>query len=64
MRQRASPQALPVFAHVRVEMKAIETVLHLRRAFPARIENMVPDHVRQIVSPHGLSPGDGERRGD
>ncbi len=26
-------------------MKAAETVLHLRREEPAKIKNMVPDHV-------------------
>jgi len=38
-------------------MKAVETVLHLRRAFPARIKNMVPDHVWRLVKPYGLEPG-------
>ena len=33
------------FARARIEMKAVETDLHLRRAFPARMKNMIPTHV-------------------
>jgi coenzyme F420 hydrogenase subunit beta len=43
-------------------MKAIETVLHLRRAHPPRIKNMVPDHVWRLVAPYGLNPAPEERR--
>ncbi|MGY6632919.1 MAG: Coenzyme F420 hydrogenase/dehydrogenase, beta subunit C-terminal domain [Alkalilacustris sp.] len=50
------------FARARLEMKAIETVLHLRRAHPARMKNMIPDHVWRLVAPYGLSPADDERR--
>jgi coenzyme F420 hydrogenase subunit beta len=52
------------FARTRVEMKAIETVLHLRRAHSARIKNMVPDHVWRLVAPYGLIPATEERRPD
>ena len=38
----------------RVEMKAIETVLHLRREAPARMKNMVPGHVWKLVQRYGL----------
>jgi coenzyme F420 hydrogenase subunit beta len=50
------------FARARVEMKAAETVLHLRRALPARLKNMVPDHVWRLMAPYGLAPEPGERR--
>jgi coenzyme F420 hydrogenase subunit beta len=52
------------FARTRVEMKAIETVLHLRRAYPARIKNMVPAHIWRLVAPYGLTPDQGETRAD
>lgn len=42
------------FARARVEMKAIETVLHLRRELPKKMKNMVPDHVWRLVKPYGL----------
>ena len=44
------------FARARVEMKAIETVLHLRRQEPRRMKHMVPDHVWRVVKPYGLTP--------
>ncbi len=37
-------------------MKAVETVLHLRREEPRRLKNMVPAHVWALVRPYGLSP--------
>ncbi len=42
------------FARARVEMKAIETVIHLQRQEPRRIKSMVPDHVWDLVSAYGL----------
>ena len=42
------------FARARVEMKAIETVLHLRRELPKKMKNMIPDHVWTLVKPYGL----------
>ena len=50
------------FARARVEMKAAETVLHLRRNEQARMKNMVPDHVWKLVEPYNLNPDEGERR--
>ena len=50
------------FGRARVEMKAIETILHLRRERPAMIKNMVPDHVWALVARYGLVPEDGERK--
>ncbi|MCR9221870.1 MAG: Coenzyme F420 hydrogenase/dehydrogenase, beta subunit C-terminal domain [Alphaproteobacteria bacterium] len=59
---RIGPRGLE-FARARLEMKASETVLHLRRQAPARMKNMVPDHVWRLVAPYGLEPEPGERRG-
>jgi coenzyme F420 hydrogenase subunit beta len=49
------------FARARVEMKAVETVLHLRRQYPQRVKNMVPAHVWALVEPYGIRPESGER---
>ncbi len=49
------------FARARVEMKAIETVLHLRRQYPQRVKNMVPAHVWALVKPYGIEIGTDER---
>ncbi len=48
------------FARARLEMKAIETVLHLRRERPAMMKNMIPEHVWRLVKPYGIEPGEGE----
>lgn len=56
---RIGPRGLE-FARARVEMKAVETVLHLRRAMPARLKNMVPPHVWALVAPYGVTPRDDE----
>ncbi len=58
---RVGPRGLE-FARARVEMKAVETILHLRRHAPRRLRSMVPDHVWTLVAPYGLSPGEGEKR--
>jgi coenzyme F420 hydrogenase subunit beta len=58
---RLGPRGLE-FARTRVEMKAIETVLHLRRSEPRRMKWMVPAHVWALVARYGLAPQDGERR--
>ncbi|MFP4518764.1 MAG: Coenzyme F420 hydrogenase/dehydrogenase, beta subunit C-terminal domain [Oceanicaulis sp.] len=50
------------FARARVEMKAAETVLHLRRQEPARMKTMIPAHVWKLVAPYGLEPEPGETR--
>ena len=49
------------FARARVEMKAAETVLHLRREHPTRMSRMVPDHVWQVLKPYGIKPLGPER---
>jgi len=61
LQPRTGPRGLE-FARARVEMKAIETILHLRRAHPARIKNMVPRHVWRVAERYGLLPGDTEQR--
>ncbi|WP_241250578.1 Coenzyme F420 hydrogenase/dehydrogenase, beta subunit C-terminal domain [Paragemmobacter kunshanensis] len=61
LQPRIGPRGLE-FARARVEMKAIETVLHLRRVFPARMKNMIPAHVWRLVAPYGLTPGPEEER--
>ena len=57
---RFGPRGLE-FARARLEMKAAETILHLRRAMPAKMKNMVPDHVWDIAAPYNLTPEVGER---
>lgn len=52
---KVGPRGLE-FARARVEMKAVETVLHLRREAPRRMRSMVPDHVWALVAPYGLTP--------
>jgi coenzyme F420 hydrogenase subunit beta len=57
---RIGPRGLE-FARARLEMKAIETVLHLRREQPRRMRHMIPAHVWALVKPYGLGPRDGEQ---
>jgi coenzyme F420 hydrogenase subunit beta len=52
---RIGPRGLE-FARARVEMKAVETVVHLRRERRARMRAMVPAHVWKLVAPYGLAP--------
>jgi coenzyme F420 hydrogenase subunit beta len=59
LQPRVGPRGLE-FARARVEMKAVETVLHLRRMHPARIKNMVPGHVWRLVAKYGLVAKEGE----
>ncbi|MEM6707965.1 MAG: Coenzyme F420 hydrogenase/dehydrogenase, beta subunit C-terminal domain [Pseudomonadota bacterium] len=58
---KVGPRGLE-FARSRLEMKAIETVLHLRHAAPARMKTMIPGHVWALVEPYGLTPAPAERR--
>ncbi len=60
LQPRTGPRGLE-FARTRLEMKAAETVIHLRREEPRRMKSMIPDHVWALVKPYGLTPGDGER---
>jgi coenzyme F420 hydrogenase subunit beta len=52
---RVGPRGLE-FARARVEMKAVETVIHLRREKPRRVRHMVPPHIWALVKPYGLTP--------
>jgi coenzyme F420 hydrogenase subunit beta len=52
---RFGPRGLE-FARARVEMKAIETVLHLRREVPRRMRHLIPPHVWALARPYGLRP--------
>jgi coenzyme F420 hydrogenase subunit beta len=56
---RIGPRGLE-FARARVEMKAVETVLHLRRSAPRKMRAMVPPHVWSLVARYGLSPSPDE----
>ena len=59
---RIGPRGLE-FARARVEMKAVETILHLRRHHPRRMRTMVPGHVWDLVAGYGITAGEGERGG-
>ena len=56
---RVGPRGLE-FARTRVEMKAAETVIHLRREKTRRMKTMIPPHVWALVAPYGLTPRAGE----
>ena len=60
LQPRTGPRGLE-FARTRLEMKAAETVIHLRREEPRRMKSMIPDHVWTLVEPYGLRPAEGER---
>ncbi len=60
---RIGPKGLE-FARARLEMKAVETVLHLRRNRPARMKWMIPPHVWKLVARYGLMPEPGEQHTD
>jgi coenzyme F420 hydrogenase subunit beta len=60
---KVGPKGLE-FARARVEMKAIETVIHLRREAPRKMKNMVPPHVWPLVAQYGLTPAPDERHDD
>lgn len=57
---RFGPRGLE-FARTRVEMKAAETVIHLRREEPNKVKNMVPQHVWNLVERYGFKPEESER---
>ena len=58
---RIGPRGIE-FARARLEMKAVETVLHLRREEPAKMKNMIPDHVWDLAAPYDVTPQEGERQ--
>ena len=47
------------FARTRVEMKAIATILHLRRDAPGMMKNIIPPHLWNLVARYGLIPAPG-----
>jgi coenzyme F420 hydrogenase subunit beta len=49
------------FARARVEMKALESVVHLRREMPRRLRTMLPAHIWPLVKPYGVTPREGEQ---
>ncbi|MFK7764293.1 MAG: Coenzyme F420 hydrogenase/dehydrogenase, beta subunit C-terminal domain [Roseobacter sp.] len=59
LQPRIGPRGLE-FARARVEMKAAETILHLRREAPAKMKNMIPGHVWDVAAPYDLVPKEGE----
>ncbi len=48
------------FARTRLEMKAAETVIHLRRERPRRVKSMVPPHIWALLAPYGFERGTDE----
>jgi len=60
---RFGPRGLE-FARTRVEMKAAETIIHLRREEPRRMKSMIPAHVWRLARPYGLAPQEGEAGDD
>ena len=63
LQPRIGPRGLE-FARARVEMKAAETVLHLRRVHPRRLRRMVPGHVWALLADYGIAPHEGEAPAD
>jgi coenzyme F420 hydrogenase subunit beta len=57
---RIGPRGIE-FARARVEMKALETVVHLRRERPRRLKHMMPKHLWSLVRPYGVEPTDDEK---
>ena len=59
---RFGPRGLE-FAKARIEMKAIESVIHLRNIAPHKIKNMVPDYIWKLTKSYGLEPQYDETKG-
>jgi len=57
---RVGPRGLE-FARARIDMKAAETITHLRREMPVKIKNMVPAHIWHLVEPYGMGPTEAEK---
>ncbi|MEM8788796.1 MAG: Coenzyme F420 hydrogenase/dehydrogenase, beta subunit C-terminal domain [Pseudomonadota bacterium] len=55
LQPRTGPRGLE-FARARLEMKAAETILHLRRTHPRRMKWMIPAHVWALARPYDLTP--------
>lgn len=52
---RFGPRGLE-FAKARVEMKAIESVIHLRNTAPHKIKNMIPNSTWSLIEKYGIHP--------
>lgn len=52
------------FARSRVEMKAIESVIHLQREQPRRARHMLPSHVLALAGRYGLAMSSGDPADD
>jgi coenzyme F420 hydrogenase subunit beta len=63
LQPRFGPRGLE-FARTRVEMKAVETVYHLRRNHPRRMRHMIPAHIWSLLGPYGITPEPGEQSSD
>jgi len=59
---RFGPRGLE-FAKARIEMKAIESVIHLRQVAPHKIKNMIPFHQWGLIKKYGLEPTPNEIKG-
>ena len=59
MMRRFGPSGLE-FARTRVEMKALEGIVNLRRHRPRRMRRMIPGFAWRAAAPYGVSPGAGE----
>ncbi|MCU0974752.1 MAG: Coenzyme F420 hydrogenase/dehydrogenase, beta subunit C-terminal domain [Steroidobacteraceae bacterium] len=57
---KVGPRGLE-FARARLEMKAIESVIHLRREAPRRMKHMIPAHVWALAARYGLRSEPGEQ---
>ena len=57
---RLGPRGLE-FARTRVEMKAIESIIHLRREQPSRMKNMLPEHIWSLAKDYDLTPAPEEK---
>jgi coenzyme F420 hydrogenase subunit beta len=58
---RFGPRGLE-FAKARVEMKAIESVIHLRNVAPHKIKNMVPKATWVLLEKYEIRPSSDEIR--
>lgn len=58
---RFGPRGLE-FARARVEMKAAETILHLRHHAPSKMKNMIPAHIWSLMAPYGIEQQDDETK--
>jgi coenzyme F420 hydrogenase subunit beta len=57
---RIGPRGLE-FARARIEMKALESIVHLRQAAPRRMRSLLPDHVWRLARRYDIEAQPGER---